>query len=56
MISADVPRDRNYLNVDYRFRSWLWTTDHKRIAILYMISITMFFFLGGPLPCCSGWS
>jgi cytochrome c oxidase subunit 1 len=39
--------DRNYLNVDYRFRSWLWTTDHKRIAVLYMISITMFFFVGG---------
>jgi cytochrome c oxidase subunit 1 len=39
--------NRNYLNVDYRFRSWLWTTDHKRIAILYMISITLFFFLGG---------
>jgi cytochrome c oxidase subunit 1 len=38
---------RNYLNADYRFRSWLWTTDHKRIAILYMISITLFFFIGG---------
>jgi cytochrome c oxidase subunit 1 len=38
---------RNYLNVDYRFRSWLWTTDHKRIAILYMISVTLFFFVGG---------
>src|SRR5688500_11435580 len=38
---------RNYLNVDYRFRSWLATTDHKRIAILFMISVTMFFFVGG---------
>ena len=28
-------------------KSWLLTTDHKRIAILYMISITVFFFLGG---------
>src|ERR1700761_407596 len=28
-------------------RRWLLTTDHKRIAILYMISITAFFFLGG---------
>ena len=35
------------MNVDYRFRSWLWTTDHKRIAILYMISVTLFFFVGG---------
>jgi cytochrome c oxidase subunit 1 len=38
---------RNYLNDDYRFRSWLLTTDHKRIAILYMISVTLFFFVGG---------
>ncbi len=26
--------------------SWLFTTDHKRIAILYLISITVFFGLG----------
>jgi cytochrome c oxidase subunit 1 len=38
---------RNYLNVDYRFRSWLLTTDHKRIAVLFMISVTLFFFVGG---------
>jgi cytochrome c oxidase subunit 1 len=44
MPSAD---GRNYLNVDYRFRSWLLTTDHKRIAILFMISVTIFFIVGG---------
>ena len=38
---------RNYLNVSYAVRSWLLTTDHKRIGILYMLSITCFFFLGG---------
>jgi cytochrome c oxidase subunit 1 len=27
--------------------SWLTTTDHKRIAILYAISITFFFFIAG---------
>jgi cytochrome c oxidase subunit 1 len=37
----------NYLNADYGIKSWLLTTDHKRIAILYLISITAFFFLGG---------
>jgi cytochrome c oxidase subunit 1 len=37
----------NYLNASYTARSWLLTTDHKRIAVLYMISITGFFFLGG---------
>jgi cytochrome c oxidase subunit I len=38
---------RNYLNTDYRLRSWLLTTDHKRIAVLYMVSVTFFFFIGG---------
>ena len=37
----------NYLNTEYGFRSWLLTTDHKRIALLYLISITFFFFIGG---------
>ncbi|HTR81740.1 MAG TPA: cytochrome c oxidase subunit I [Bacteroidota bacterium] len=37
----------DYLNVAYGPRSWLLSTDHKRIAILYMISITFFFFVGG---------
>ena len=37
----------NYLNEEYGLRSWLLTTDHKRIAILYLISITFFFFIGG---------
>ena len=38
---------RHYLNVDYGVKSWLLTLDHKRIAILYMISITFFFAIGG---------
>jgi len=37
----------NYLNVSYGVRSWLFTTDHKRIALLYLLSVTLFFFLGG---------
>ena len=37
----------NYLNVDYGIKSWLLTTDHKRIAWLYLISITFFFAIGG---------
>src|SRR5262245_18993302 len=41
------PRARDYINADYTARSWLLTTDHKRIAILYMVSITLFFFIGG---------
>jgi cytochrome c oxidase subunit 1 len=39
--------EKNYLNDNYGIRSWLLTKDHKRIAILYLISITVFFFIGG---------
>jgi len=39
--------ERHYLNADYRARSWLLTLDHKRIAILYLLSITALFFIGG---------
>jgi len=38
---------KNYLNAEYGIRSWLFTTDHKRIALLYLISITAMFFIGG---------
>jgi cytochrome c oxidase subunit 1 len=42
------PRTRaDYLNVAFGVRSWLLTTDHKRIAILYLVSITLMFFVGG---------
>ena len=37
----------SYVTAGYSLRSWLLTTDHKRIAILYMIAITLFFFIGG---------
>ena len=40
-------RSVSYLNKEYGLKSWLLTGDHKRIAILYLISITFFFFLGG---------
>ena len=36
----------HYLNVDYGIKSWLLTTDHKRIAWLYLIAITFFFAIG----------
>jgi len=41
------PTPENYLTVDYGVRSWLLTKDHKRIGILYLLSITFFFFIGG---------
>src|ERR1043165_6355200 len=38
---------RNYLNDEYGVFSWLLTRDHKRIAILYLFSVTAFFVVGG---------
>jgi cytochrome c oxidase subunit 1 len=37
----------SYLTDGVTLRSWLLTTDHKRIALLYLGSITVFFFIGG---------
>jgi cytochrome c oxidase subunit 1 len=45
-IEAPKP-GRSYLTEGLTIRSWLFTTDHKRIAILYLITITIFFFIGG---------
>ncbi len=46
---TEIPAESrvHYLNVDYGIKSWLFTTDHKRIALLYMGSITVMFFIGG---------
>ena len=37
----------NYLTNGHSVASWLLTRDHKRIAILYLISISVFFMVGG---------
>lgn len=37
----------NYLNNGYSVASWLLTKDHKRIAMLYLASVSFFFLLGG---------
>jgi len=45
--SATEAIDLGYLGGKFSLWSWLGTHDHKRIAILYAIAITTFFFLGG---------
>jgi len=37
----------HYLNESYGVRSWLLTTDHKRVGLLYLLSLTGAFFVGG---------
>ncbi len=38
---------RNYLNNGHTVKSWLLTLDHKRIGLLYLFSISIFFAIGG---------
>jgi cytochrome c oxidase subunit 1 len=46
---TEIPQDSrvHYLNVSYGVKSWLLTVDHKRIALLYLGSITFMFLVGG---------
>jgi cytochrome c oxidase subunit 1 len=37
--------EQNYLSAGDTVKSWLLTTDHKRIGILYLLSILFFFFI-----------
>ena len=45
-ITTALPQ-RNYLNHESSVASWLLTKDHKRIAILYLVFVTIAFILGG---------
>jgi cytochrome c oxidase subunit 1 len=47
MITAAVQEREHYLNESYGIKSWLLTKDHKRIGLLYLFTVTLFFFLGG---------
>ena len=37
----------NYLTNGSTLKSWLLTKDHKRIAIMYLLSVSAFFLMGG---------
>jgi cytochrome c oxidase subunit 1 len=45
--AVEVATERNYLNEETGVLSWLFTTDHKRIGLLYVASITVLFLIGG---------
>jgi cytochrome c oxidase subunit 1 len=47
MITAAAQEREHYLNASYGIKSWLLTKDHKRIGLLYLFTVTLFFFLGG---------
>lgn len=39
--------DSHYLNISSSLKSWLFTLDHKRIGLMYLGSILLFFLVGG---------
>ena len=41
-MSTAVESGHNYLNHEKGLWSWLTTLDHKRIGILYMITVMIF--------------
>src|SRR5262245_48478314 len=43
---ARPPRE-DYINTEFGWKSWLLTVDHKRIAVLYLVAISLMFFVGG---------
>lgn len=40
-------RPKNYLNVETTIWSWLSTKDHKRIGVMFLVSVTLFLLVGG---------
>ena len=47
MITVSTETRDSYLTHELGIKSWLLTRDHKRIGLLYLGTITFFFFLGG---------
>jgi hypothetical protein len=45
--AADDQPARHYINNGSTIASWLFTVDHKRIALMYLASLLVFFLLGG---------
>ena len=39
--------DDNYLTAGKGIKSWVFTLDHKRIGVMYLVGIVLSFFLGG---------
>jgi cytochrome c oxidase subunit 1 len=48
MEEFEIPKQprSNYLNAEFGLKSWLLTKDHKRIGLLYLGAVSIFFFIG----------
>ena len=45
--SADAAGEVNYINVSSGIRSWIFTLDHKRIGVMYLVTTLAWLLLGG---------
>ncbi len=43
---STIGRPSDYLHEQHTLRSWFFTTDHKRIGLMYLAAITVFFIVG----------
>lgn len=46
--APSMPKE-HYLNATRGFKSWALTVDHKRIGVMYLVSVLTFFLVGGLL-------
>ena len=46
-MTAAMEERETYLNAGHGVKSWLLTKDHKRIGLLYLFTVTLYFFIGG---------
>jgi len=46
-LDAHRPRSVNYLDAAKGWKSWAYTLDHKRIGIMYLISVSLALLVGG---------
>lgn len=41
--------EKHYLNQETGLKAWLTTVDHKKIGLMYLMSVAFFFFVGGTM-------
>ena len=39
----------SYLTAEKGFKSWITSVDHKRIGLMYLVMVSMFFLIAGLL-------
>jgi cytochrome c oxidase subunit 1 len=54
-LNPPAPPSRGYLSDGTTVASWLCTRDHKRIALLYLFTITFFFLIGASAAALMRW-